>query len=64
MALVDRTRVEAIARRKCRLVTRELVERSLKNGGPVTEYELWVMRKDFERKVRSDIEQQVLEGYE
>lgn len=72
VAYKDIHRIEALARRSTKFFTREVFEKNilpLQSDGPVasneySDYDLWLQKKDFERRIRQDMLDQVLLDYE
>jgi hypothetical protein len=73
VAYKDILRIEALARRSTKMFTREVFEKNIlplqTDGGAVTaaeysDYDLWLQKKDFERRIREDMLEQVLTDYE
>ena len=63
-----------MARRSTKMFTREVFEKNilplqssdgvLATAGEYSDYDLWLQKKDFERRIREDMLDQVLQDYE
>lgn len=75
----DIQRIESLARRKSQLITKEMIEKNIEprsaKASPrseetgedqktVSEYELWLVKKDFEAKIKKDLIEEILQEYE
>jgi phenylacetate-coenzyme A ligase PaaK-like adenylate-forming protein len=74
VAYKDILRIEALARRSTKMFTREVFEKNilplqssdgvLATAAEYSDYDLWLQKKDFERRIREDMLDQVLQDYE
>lgn len=84
VAFRDIARVESLAKRKSRFITKEMIEKNIEGrmvsqdkregivdeqkepeeGNKVSEFELWLVKKDFESKIKKDMMDQVLRDYD
>lgn len=75
VALKDLARIEALARTKSRFITKEMIEKNVlkpetaaddgvDQERKVSDYDLWVVKKDFESKIRSEMLEQLLKDYD
>jgi hypothetical protein len=78
VAWAEVKRIESLARRKSSLITKEMIEKNIEprpcsSSSPkseqseepklVSDYELWLVKKDFEAKIKKDLIEDLLLEY-